>query len=129
MKKHIASIVSGVDMSGNLPVIITPNLPDMFTGKVGREEDGRGQARQALARAVNSGMNVRRAFIPVATPMGLDRLVPARSGEACLGTARAVYSGEHLLGAHRWQHQYVGLLGRVTERQGGVRQGLFTARS
>ena len=59
--------------------------------------------------------------------MGLDRLVPARSGEACLGTARAVYSGmasnKRLF---RWQHQSVGAQ-HGQDRSGPAWQGLFTA--
>ena len=31
--------------------------------------------------------------------------VPARHGKARRGDARAVYSGKHLMGVFRWQHQ------------------------
>ena len=58
-------------MSGNLSGIIVSNLPDVFevcTAKDGRDEDGRGQARQALARAACSGEILLRGMSPVETP-------------------------------------------------------------
>ena len=46
MKKHIAFIVAGVDMSGNLPDIMEPNLPDVFilalSGEARQAKVGRG---------------------------------------------------------------------------------------
>lgn len=83
MKKYIAFIVAGVDMSGNLPDIMEPNLPDVFIKALP------GEARQGKA---GQGLITARRISPSEC---YPRSGPARTGVPSMGEVR---SGKHWQG-------------------------------